>query len=194
MNWNELEGLTKPTWIDTNVLFKLLLSAEPMYLSGWASEGDPVLETLAPIVGPHVKKSYFEEDSSLIGGVCINNTVITFSNDPSDGYRSYLGQALVVPDTTLTTTFAPVPIHAVPANTQDWDSPQSEDEPTLLDLIALDVDKSVMQLGTSYSDSYCPSSVLYLDAQALDEAMPSAVHRMLTQMVGSKHPAATRKM
>lgn len=185
MNWSELENLTEPTWIDTDVLFKLMLSTEPMYLSGWASEGDPLFKTLEHSVDQHVEKSYYEETASLMGGVCMNNTVIVFLHDPSDGYRSYLNQALVVPNTTLTTTFSPVPVRAVPANTQDWDSPQREDEPTLLDLIALDIDKSVIQLGTSYSDSYYPTSVLYFDTKALDEAMPLAIHRTLTNAVGS---------
>lgn len=194
MNWKELADLTEPTWINIDVFFKLMLSSDCMHLSGWASEGDPVFKTLEPVVGQHVEKSPYEETSSLVGGVCVNDIVVVFLHDPSDGYRSYLSQALVVPNQKLTTTFSPVPIRAVPVDTQDWDNPQSADETTLLDLIALDIDKSVLQLGTSFSDSYYPTSVLYFDAKVLDEAMPLAIHRTLSSLVGNAGVKSIRKI
>lgn len=194
MNWNELKDLTEPTWINIDVLFKLMLSSDTMNLSGWASEGDPLFKTLETIVDQHVEKSYYEETSSLVGGVCINDVVIVFLHDPSDGYRSYLSQALVVPNKKLTTAFSPVPIRAVPVDTQDWDKPQKPDESTLLNFVALDIDKSVLQMGTSYHDSYYPNSVLYLDAQVLDEAMPLAMHRTLSTVVGNSGSKSARKI
>lgn len=194
MNWNELRDLTEPTWINMNMLFTLLLSSDAMTLSGWANEGDPIFKTLDPIVDQHVRKSYYEETASLIGGVCINDVLIVFLHDPSDGYRSYLSQALIVPDKKLTTTFSPVPVRAVPVDTQDWDNPQSADETTLFELVAVDIEKAVVKLGTSYSDSYYPSSVLCFDAQALDEAMPLAMHRTLSTIVGDSGLKSARKI
>lgn len=194
MNWNELRNLTEPTWIKMDVLFTLLLSSSTMNLSGWANEGDPIFKTLEPIVDRHVKKSYYEETSSLIGGVCINDVVLVFLHDPSDGYRSYLSQALIVPDKKLTTTFSPVPVRAVPVDTQDWDTPQSADETTLFELFAVDIEKAVVRLGTSYSDSYYPSSVLCFDAQTLDEAMPLAIHRTLSNVVENSGSKSVRKI
>lgn len=143
MNWNELGDLTEPTWVDMGMLFKLMLSSDKMDLSGWASEGDPIFKTLEPIVDQRVTKSYYEETSSLIGGVCINGVVIVFLHDPSDGYRSYLSQALIVPNEKLTTTFSPVPIRAVPTDTQNWEDPQQPDDPSMLDLVSVDVGKPV---------------------------------------------------
>lgn len=194
MNWNELGDLTEPTWINMNMLFTLLLSSDTMTLSGWANEGDPIFKTLEPIVDQHVRKSYYEETASLIGGVCINDVLIVFLHDPSDGYRSYLSQALIVPDKKLTTTFSPVPVRAVPVDTQDWDNPQSADETTLFELVAVDIEKAVVKLGTSYSDSYYPSSVLCFDAQTLDKAMPLAMHRTLSTVVGNSGSKSARKI
>lgn len=194
MNWNELDDLTEPTWVDMGVLFKLMLSSDKMDLSGWASEGDPIFKTLEPIVDQRVTKSYYEETSSLIGGVCINGVVIVFLHDPSDGYRSYLSQALIVPNEKLTTTFSPVPIRAVPTDTQNWEDPQQPDNPSMLDLVSVDVGKPVVQLGTSYSDCYYPNSVLYFDAEALDEAMPLAIHRTLSGVVGNLGSKSVRKI
>lgn len=194
MNWNELQDLTEPTWVDIDVLFKLMLSSNKMDLSGWANEGDPIFKTLEPIVDQHVTKSSCEETASLIGGVCINDMVMVFLHDPSDGYRSYLRRALIVPHEKLTTTFSPVPICAVPADTQDWEEPQQPDNPTMLNLVAMDIDKPVVQLGTSYSDCYYPNSVLYFDAKALDEAMPLATHRTLSGVVGNFGSKSVRKI
>lgn len=194
MNWNELGDLTEPTWVDMGMLFKLMLSSDKMDLSGWASEGDPIFKTLEPIVDQRVTKSYYEETSSLIGGVCINDVVIVFLHDPRDGFRSYLSQALIVPNEKLTTTFSPVPIRAVPADTQNWEEPQQPDDPSMLELVSVDVDKPVVQLGTSYSDCYYPHSVLYFDAEALDEAMPLAIHRTLSGVVGNLGSKSVRKI
>lgn len=195
MNWNDLQTLTAPTWINLQEFYQLLLSSETMHLSGWASEGDPAFKSVAAVVTRHVGKAYCEDAPSLIGGVCLNGVVCVFLHDPSDGYRSYLSSALVLPKHSLTTTFSPVPIEALMAShTDHWDDPQTHEHPSLLELVAVDTNQIVVRVGTDCHDSYYPSSVFYLDALRLDEAMPLATHRTLSNVVGNSGAKSVRKI
>lgn len=191
MTWDELNQLTEPSWISLTELFTLLLSSDNLYLSGWAAEGDPLLKKAAILSENNYENSYFDPPS-VVGGLCLNNLAFVFWCDPDDGYRSYLTDVLVFPHQKFTTMFSPVPVQAVIAeDVEDFGDSQNT---TLLNLMATDINKSVAQFGTDYSDDYYPTGIFYLDAETLDEAIPLAIHRTLKDVVGDLGLKSVRKI
>jgi len=190
MTWDELNQLTEPSWINLSELSSLLLSSDDVYLSGWASEGDPLLKK-AQTLSEKSDNPYFDPPS-VVGGLCLNDLAFVFWCDPDDGYRSYLTDVLVFPSQQFATVFSPVPVQAVIAeDTEDFSKSQNT---SLLNLMATDINRSVAQFGTDYSDSYYPTGIFYLDAQTLDEAIPLAQHRVLSNMVGDFGVKSVRKI
>lgn len=190
MNWDYLQQLEEPSWINLSELLNILLSSDDVYLSGWASEGDPLLKK-AETLSEKSDSQYFEPPS-VVGGLCLNNLAFVFWCDPDDGYRSYLTDVLVFPGQQFATVFSPVPVQVVASEeAQEWGDPQN---PTLVNLIATDINKSVAQLGTDYDDSYYPTGIFYLNPQNLDEAVPLAQRRTLKNAVGDLGVLGVRKI
>lgn len=191
MNWDELNQLTEPSWINLSELSDLLLSSDNLYLSGWAGEGDPLLAKAETLGEVNDEGSCFHPPM-VVGGLCLNDLAFVFWCDPDDGYRSYLTDALVFPHQKFATMFSPVPVQAVAAEeVQEWGDPQN---PSLLNLIATDIQKSVAQWGTDYDDSYYPIGIFYLDTQTLNEAIPLALRRTLKNQVGDLGTNSLRKI
>lgn len=189
MNWDDLNQLTQPSWINLSELSNLLLSSDNLYLSGWAGEADPLLEKAETFAEANDEGSCYHPPI-VVGGLYLNGLAFVFWCDPDDGYRSYLTDVLVFPHQKFTTMFSPVPVQAVVAK----DIEDFGENSALLHLMATDINQSVAQFGTDYSDSYYPTGIFYLDAQTLNEAIPLGLRRTLKNAVGDLGEHTVRKI
>lgn len=185
LTWKELQSLTEPVRIPLKEMFALVLSNPNVVLEGWAQEHDPLYKMIPK-----------DEEYSAVGALQINGATFVFLRDPSDGYRSYLGQTIIVPHHRLSTTFAPLPCAVrLSSDSQYWDDPllNSEQRPSLVDVVASDTHDVVVTLGTAYVDAYYPISIFKINPPALDAALPIASKRVLEQAVQSLEQTTPHK-
>lgn len=185
LTWNELQSFTGPVRVPLKEMFALVLSNPTVVLEGWAQEHDPLYKMIPK-----------DEEYSAVGALQINGATFVFLRDPSDGYRSYLGQTIIVPHHRLSTTFAPLPCAVrLSSDSQYWDDPllNSEQRPSLVDVVASDTHDVVVTLGTAYVDAYYPISIFKINPPALDAALPIASKRVLEETVQSLERATPHK-
>ena len=115
--------------------------------------------TLSSLVGKHEMtglnigimdiERYGSKETCNFVDICLDNTVYRFLEDPDDGYRSYMRSILIIPRrlAKLTDTGRVKLICSL----QDDD---------ILDMVDIVTNKSVLKVGTDYSDDYYPSCVM----------------------------------
>lgn len=198
--WEDVCNLTEVCWLDNRQLFHALLDQEVVPLSGWAHNDDPLFT---------VHKKVFEEeamagkeDHEISGALELDGNVFVFTTDPDDGYRSYSGRVLFVPNAQLQTHFHPAKVKIELANSKDWDEDiNTAQTPYMLNLVSIESGDLLAKFGTQYYDSYYPCSRFYCDVAMLDEVLrPFSQRNLLTHEVkeaavsSSTRPSTFRKL
>ena len=196
--WDDICALEAPTIIDFNDLSTILVSeiTNPAWqVTGWALDHDPAFEA-DDIKALLNSACEWHENTEIMGGVEINNVTFAFLLDPSDGYRSYSSQVLVVPNMPLKTRIPRVPVRFKASEKSVYDSDVSISD-LLIDAISVDTNKVLLKLGTDYSDDYYPSAVFQCNVRHMHEAAPFAEQKMLEDVLSDNIRQAgrwTRKM
>ncbi len=102
-------------------------------------------------------KTFYGDLTEIVNFV-LDGVTYTATEDPSDGYRSYL-DSLVISDYKPVNTFPPCVVNAV-MNSDHEDN-------VILDFIDVTTGKIVFSLGTDYSDDYYPRFVANFDPTAM---------------------------
>lgn len=115
---------------------------------------------LKDLVGPHIltgvdtgilKGTYEDADTLLF---CLDGVVYKATEDPDDGYRSYLRDLEVVDNTNLANTFEGV---AVIGRYDGEDSHSDNDTLELVDAVNGNV---ILRVGTDNTDDYYPYCIM----------------------------------
>ena len=99
--------------------------------------------------------TYYGDNAAIVNFV-LDGITYTATEDPSDGYRSYL-DSLVVSDYKPVNTFSPCIVNGVKENGEN----------NIIDFIDTTTGKIVFSLGTDYSDDYYPRFVASFDPTAM---------------------------
>jgi len=94
----------------------------------------------------------------------IDGVTYTVTEDPDDGYRSSAGD-VEVSDKPITNSFGPVIVRAEVYGVRGWDAETPEAD--ILRLIDVETGGVVLEVGTSYSDSYYPACVMNFNPENL---------------------------
>lgn len=93
---------------------------------------------------------------------CLDDVVYVATEDPSDGYRSYLGQLIIDNTNTMSNQFLAqrvVGVHRVKGNYDTVDD--------ILELIDVVTGEVVLEVGTDNCDDYYPSFVSSFHPEAM---------------------------
>jgi hypothetical protein len=105
--------------------------------------------------------SYSDQDHVNVIRFVLDGVTYMALEDPEDGYRSCLGEILIVDDK-VKNTFEPIEVVC-----QRIDDPEKYD---VLRMINPSISRIVVEFGTDYSDSYYPSFVSSFSPRYLTEA------------------------
>ncbi len=110
------------------------------------------------------ENDYYNEDFSVVQ-FRLNGVIYEAHEDPSDGYRSYLGQIVKTDLTEMKNTFPPQKVYAK-MKVNDPKNPYDTDE--ILEFFDQKTDKLILEIGTSNIDDYYPSCIMNWSPQNMN--------------------------
>lgn len=177
LSWNDFQtGAVQ--FVSASDFFELLVHSNNLVINGWAQEHD--------LLYPQIQAAFtqYNDHMEVMGALEINNIPVIFLFDPDDGYRSHLNTVALVPGQHLQTRLPNIPIDCVAHDTSSWDLSHKDTHLHMIDVIALDTQECIVEVGTEIYDSYYPSGVLRFDIEAVNRSLPDANNRVILEEVG----------
>lgn len=203
--WKELRKYDT-SWVSVAEFYKQNKNSE-LTLSAYATNHDPLFKRadIAQIMDEQNKKYGLSggEAHEILGAVEINKVVFIIICDPDDGYRSHADQMLAVPRAKLKTRLPEIDVKLTLSDSSHWDTPQDEDTPSNIDLVALSTGDIIMSFGTECSDSYYPCAHFGVDVETLQKSVaPFAsqkqilkkMSKIIQEKSSNQGPKAPKKM
>lgn len=149
-------------------------------LKAIALEGDPLLnKAVKNLQLKNVENAGYDYGNhSIRGAVSMEEATFVFLEDGDDGYRSYLGEVLVLPgQKCVSQLHAGIEVFIISKQTQHQE---------IFEMCSKETEKTLLTFGTDRQDDWYPCARFYLEIEGIDEAVrlsvKSALHEQINQL------------